>query len=140
MLNRYLLVFTVFISGFGLWMVLSPPQAESANHADIKALIQLPDVQITVDQVVASGFSSPVQVANAGDGSGRLFVVEQTGKIRIIKNGAVLPSAFLNLSSLIACCGERGLLGVAFHPDYSSNGFFFVDYTRAGDGATVVAR
>jgi uncharacterized repeat protein (TIGR01451 family) len=89
---------------------------------------------------VASGFDHPVQVTHAGDGSNRLFVVEQSGRIRIIKNGAVLPTPFLNLSSRISYGGERGLLGLAFHPNYENNGYFYVNYTRAGDGATVIAR
>lgn len=97
-------------------------------------------IDIRVDEVFASGFSYPVQVTHAGDGSGRLFVVEQTGKIRIIKNGAVLTSPFLDLSASVACCGERGLLGLAFHPYYPSNGYIYVDYTRKSDGATVIAR
>src|SRR5690606_19414736 len=90
-------------------------------------------------QQFASGFSSPVEIAHAGDD--RLFVVQQTGQIRIVNaDGTVNPTNFLNLSSVIASGGERGLLGLAFHPDYAENGEFFVNYTRAGDGATVIAR
>lgn len=102
--------------------------------------ITLPEAQITLNQVIASGFSAPIQVTNAGDGTHRLFVVEQTGKIRIVKNGSVLSTPFLDLTGLIVCCGERGLLGLAFHPNYASNGYLYVDYTRASDGATVIAR
>lgn len=98
------------------------------------------DVQITINEIVASGFNKPVQVAHAGDGTGRLFVVEQIGKIRIIKNGQVLGTPFLDISGLVSCCGERGLLGLAFHPNYTSNGYFYVNYTRASDGDTVIAR
>jgi glucose/arabinose dehydrogenase len=97
-------------------------------------------VAIKVDEIVASGFSQPVQVTHAGDGSGRLFVVEQGGRIRIIQNGTLLSTLFLDVSGLISCCGERGLLGLAFHPNYESNGYFYIDYTRAGDGATIIAR
>ena len=100
----------------------------------------LPDVTITVGDILAAGFTRPVQVTHAGDGSGRMFVVEQTGRIKIIQNGQVLATPFLNLASLVACCGERGLLGLAFHPDYQHNGFLYVNYTRSGDGATVIAR
>ena len=102
--------------------------------------VQLPDVEITVDEVVASGLSHPVQVTHAGDGSGRLFVVEQGGTIRIIEQGVVLPQAFLDLSDRTNRQGEQGLLGLAFHPDYTSNGLFYVNYTRDTDGATVIAR
>lgn len=112
--------------------------AQVSNSIQHNSTLQ--DIQIKVDEVVASGFSAPVQVTNAGDGSDRLFVVEQTGKIRIIKNGSVLSTPFLDLTSSIICCGERGLLGLAFHPNYTANGFLYVNYTRSGDGATVIAR
>jgi glucose/arabinose dehydrogenase len=92
-------------------------------------------------QVFATGFDDPVLATSPPNDIERLFVVEQTsGLIRIIKNGTVLPTPFLNLTTLILTGNERGLLGLAFHPDYATNGFFYVNYTRAGDGATVVAR
>ncbi|HZQ62006.1 MAG TPA: PQQ-dependent sugar dehydrogenase [Casimicrobiaceae bacterium] len=87
----------------------------------------------------ASGVSAPVEIVNAGDSSGRLFVVEQGGRIRIIRNGALLATPFLDASSLVVSGGEQGLLGLAFHPQYRSNGRFFINYTRAADGATVIA-
>ena len=90
-------------------------------------------------ELVADGFDQPVQVVDAGDGSGRLFVVEQPGRIRIVQDGQVLPEPFLDLSDLVSCCGERGLLSVAFHPDYANSGDLFVDYTDT-NGDTVVAR
>lgn len=97
---------------------------------------------ITVDTVVASGFNQPVGVYSPGDGSGRLFVVEQGGNIKIIKNGVVLSTPFLNLDpdTQVLSGGERGLLGLAFHPNFKRNGYFFVNYTRRPDGATVIAR
>ena len=82
--------------------------------------------------LVASGYSMPVFLTHAGDS--RLFVVEQGGRIKIVGGGT-----FLDLSTKVACCGERGLLGLAFHPSYASNGLFYVDYTRKSDGATVIA-
>src|SRR5690606_31577365 len=73
-------------------------------------------------------------------GDSRLFVVEQnTGRIRIIKNGVVLPTPFLDIGAKASSSGERGLLGLAFHPNYSSNGYFYVNYTD-NSGNTVVAR
>ena len=89
--------------------------------------------------LVADGFDRPVQIVDAGDGSGRLFVVEQSGRIRIVRDGQVLPEPFLDISELVSCCGERGLLSLAFHPEYQDNGLLFVDYTDA-NGDTVVAR
>lgn len=90
-------------------------------------------------ETFASGFSSPVAITNAGDS--RLFVVQRSGAIRIINaNGTINATNFLNLSTIISSGGERGLLGLAFHPDYATNGYFYVNYTRTGDGATVIAR
>jgi glucose/arabinose dehydrogenase len=90
-------------------------------------------------QTFASGFSSPVAIVNAGDE--RLFVVQRGGLIRIVNaNGTINATPFLSLSSIIVAGGERGLLGLAFHPDYETNGRFYVNYTRSGDGATVIAR
>ncbi len=90
-------------------------------------------------ELVADGFEQPVQVVDAGDGSGRLFVVEQPGRIRLVDDGQVVPEPFLDITTLVGCCGERGLLSVAFHPDYAKTGHLFVNYTdRNGD--TVVAR
>ena len=89
-------------------------------------------------ELVASGLSAPVFVTGAGDGSGRLFVVEQGGVIKVMSPGGT-PSVFLDIRARVSSGGERGLLGLAFHPGYAGNGRFFVDYTRAGDGATVIA-
>src|SRR5262245_54159858 len=90
---------------------------------------------------VASGLSSPLYLTSARDGSNRLFIVEQTGAIKIMAPGAAapLPTPFLNIASKIVAGGERGLLGLAFHPQYQSNRRFFVNYTRQSDGATVVS-
>lgn len=87
---------------------------------------------------VATGLERPVYLTQA-PGDQRLLIVEQTGKIRVLQNGQVQAEPFLDVSSLISCCGERGLLGLAFHPKYAENGFFFVNYTNR-EGNTVVAR
>lgn len=90
---------------------------------------------------VASGFASPTVITHAGDGSGRLFVVEQRGTVRIVNSGGmILPAPFLDLSGRLVSGGERGLLGLAFPPKFSSKRYFYVNYTRAPDGATVVSR
>lgn len=88
---------------------------------------------------VANGFTSPVSITHAGDGSNRLFVTQQGGQIKVIENGIHLPTAFLDISTLISSGGEQGLLGLAFHPNYTSNGHFYVNYTDLS-GDTVVAR
>jgi glucose/arabinose dehydrogenase len=87
---------------------------------------------------VTGGLDGPNGIANAGDGSGRLFVVEQTGRIRIVRDGTLEDAPFLDLSDRISCCGERGLLGLAFHPDFPADPRVFVDFTD-GAGNTVVA-
>lgn len=87
----------------------------------------------------ASGLQNPVEVVHCGDS--RLFVVQQNGIIKIVQDdGTVLPDPFLNISALTSSSGERGLLGLAFHPQFHTNGQFFVNYTRASDGSTVIAR
>jgi glucose/arabinose dehydrogenase len=79
-------------------------------------------------QPVASGLSNPVHLS-APAGDSRLFIVEQVGRIRIVQNGQLLPTPFLDISSKVRSGGEQGLLSVAFHPQYATNGFFFVNYT-----------
>jgi len=88
--------------------------------------------------LVVSGLSAPLRVtAPAGDFQ-RLFVVEQGGRIRLVKDGVLLGGSFLDLSGRISSGGERGLLGLAFHPDYRRNGRFYVNYTDP-QGNTVVS-
>jgi glucose/arabinose dehydrogenase len=100
-----------------------------------------PDLSL---ELFADGFTRPIAVRNAGDGSGRLFVVEQAGRILVVEGGVVLTTAFLDISSVVDSTGnEQGLLGLAFHPDFSNNGLFFVNYTYdpgAGPDRTWVAR
>ncbi len=86
----------------------------------------------------AGGFSRPLFVTNARDKTGRLFVVEQGGRIKVIKAGAILALPFLDIHSLVSCCGERGLLGLAFHPSYATTGKLYINYTDV-NGNTVVA-
>jgi glucose/arabinose dehydrogenase len=109
-----------------------------------------PDVTLTQ---FATGLSSPVALRNAGDGSNRLFVAQQGGAIRILSSaGALNPTPFLTINGSTQCQwsgntvtpgftsgGERGLLSLAFHPSYTTNGRFFVNFTD-GAGDTVVAR
>ncbi len=88
---------------------------------------------------VVSGLSSPVFVTNAGDGSNRLFIVEQGGTVRVLQPGSTTPTLFLDIHTKVVAGGEQGLLGLAFHPEYSTNGRFFVYYTRIADGTIVIA-
>ena len=96
----------------------------------------------TVDEVeltaVATGLSLPVHLT-APVGDPRLFIVEKVGRVRIVANGLLLGDAFLDLSGLVSNGSEQGLLSMAFHPDYSTNGYFYAYYTDT-NGATQVVR
>lgn len=94
-------------------------------------------------QPFLTGLSRPILIRNAGDGSRRLFIVQQAGVIKVLQPGATAPTDFINLSSKIVIPvttgDERGLLGMTFHPQFATNGKFYVNYTRVGDGTTVIA-
>jgi len=114
------------------WMILSTCGVQAQNEGDI-----------TVERAFPSlSFDNPVDLQHAGDGSRRLFVVEQPGQIQVFDNDAAVTSTetFLDITTRVASGGERGLLGLAFHPDYASNGFFYVDYTASGPSRTVISR
>ncbi len=93
------------------------------------------ETQLTTTRIVA-GLSAPIYVTSPPGESGRLFVVQQGGLIRIVKNGQILATPFISIS--VTFSGERGLLGMAFDPDYQSNGYFYVNYVRGS--TTHVAR
>ncbi|MCA0458731.1 MAG: DUF4082 domain-containing protein [Chloroflexi bacterium] len=89
---------------------------------------------------VITGLTKPIYVTHAGDNTGRLFIVEQSGKIKIWQNGAVLPTPFLDVGTLIATGGsEQGLLGLAFPPNFATSKQFYINYTNV-QGDTVIAR
>lgn len=90
---------------------------------------------------VASGLDSPVYITHSRDASGRLFIIEQAGRIMVLPQGAsaTLTIPFLDIKAKIVSGGEQGLLGMAFHPQYTINRRFFVNYTRTADGATVIS-
>jgi glucose/arabinose dehydrogenase len=91
-------------------------------------------------ELVAEGLQRPLYVTDANDGSGRLFVVEQDGRIRIVADGAVVEPSFLDITDRVGAGGnEQGLLGLAFPADFADSGAFYVDYTDL-DGNTVVSR
>ncbi|QJR11732.1 hypothetical protein DSM104443_02814 [Usitatibacter rugosus] len=94
---------------------------------------------LVTPRLVAEGLTQPVAIAHPGDGTGRLFIVEKVGRIQILQNGAVLPTPFLDISPRVSTSGERGLLGLAFDPNYENNGRFFVYYARIEDGALRVS-
>jgi glucose/arabinose dehydrogenase len=113
----------------------SDPQTSTAPAppADLDAL----DITLVP---VARGFDAPLLATNAGDASGRLFVVEQSGRVHVLRNGKrAADGPFLDVSRRISLGGERGLLGLAFAPDYDTSGEFYVNYTDT-NGDTIVAR
>ncbi len=129
----------------GIVMVLAASPAAAGPRDAFPRSLELPKssldpnrVAVTLEQV-ASGLPRPVAVRNAGDSSGRLFIVEQSGRIRILDGDGLRQVPFLDIRDRVGDSGnEQGLLGIAFHPEYAANGRFFVNYTDlAGD--TVVA-
>jgi glucose/arabinose dehydrogenase len=106
--------------------------------AELPAFTACPLVPALVLTPIASGLTAPLFVSGAPGQSGRLFVVEQPGRIVIVDDGTVLTRAFLDVTALTTKGGEQGLLGLAFHPDYANNRRFYVYYTN-GDGDPVIA-
>ncbi|MCM2316645.1 MAG: PQQ-dependent sugar dehydrogenase, partial [Thermoanaerobaculia bacterium] len=88
---------------------------------------------------IATGLDRPVSLTVAPGDAARLFIAEQPGRIRVVKHGSLVVEPFLDIRSRVSCCGERGLLGIAFHPAYQANGLVFVNYTDTS-GNTVVSR
>src|SRR6058998_739583 len=96
-------------------------------------------VRIDLEPFIASGLNQPVYLTNAHDGTNRRLVVEQPGRVSVMQPGSSMRMTFLDITGRVLSGGERGLLGLAFHPQFASNRRFFVDYTRRPDGATVIA-
>ncbi len=86
------------------------------------------------------GLAGPVDVVQAPGEPGRLYVVEQPGRVRVVEQGRVRPAPFLDIRSLVAYGGEQGLLGLAFSPGYARDRTFYVNYTARGDGSTRIVR
>jgi len=106
--------------------LISPPKAFALDCGT-----PVSGESITLERV-QGGFSRPVDMVSVPGDNDRLFIVEQTGTIAVVDlSTRAVVSTFLNIESEVACCGERGLLGLAFHPEYDSNGLFYVNYTRA---------
>ncbi|MFZ5816595.1 MAG: PQQ-dependent sugar dehydrogenase [Bacillota bacterium] len=91
-------------------------------------------------ELLVDGLSGPIAMTHAGDGSGRLFVLEQKGRVRVIEGGRLLPEPYLDLTDRVnSRANEQGLLGLAFHPQYRENGVLYIHYTGA-KGETVISR
>ena len=123
--------------GEGETLVRATYEGVTAGAVVTVALVEPPPPEPLTLELVASGFQSPVFVTHAPADSGRLFVVERGGVIKIVKGGSVLPTPFLDISSRVRAGGEQGLLSVAFHPLYGVSGEFFVYYTDANGDSRV---
>lgn len=119
-------------------LAVGAPGAQSAARTRLAAeSVEGSPVAVALEQL-AMNLDRPVFLTNAGDGSGRLFIVEKDGKVRVYKNGQLLSTPFLDIETLVEDDGnEQGLLSVAFHPNYETNGKFFVYYTGRGDNQPV---
>ncbi len=117
-----------------IWGVLLGTSAAHAATPCVEPPAAAGFPQVTLRQV-AQGLREPVHIAVAPDGSGRLYVLEQAGVVRVVERGQVWPEPFLDIRGQVESGGEKGLLSIAFHPRYRDNGWFFVDYTaRDADG------
>jgi len=123
-----------------LIILLSPPlllaDSSRIRPCEIKGVApSLPEISL---KPVAKGLKNPVHITNAGDGSKRLFITEQAGVIRILKDDRILPGPFLDIKERVKSGGEMGLLSMAFHPKFRENGRFFVNYTSSAGGLHTV--
>ena len=106
------------------------------------ALAQVAPAPLTIRAVpYVTGLSLPVHITSSKDGTKRLFIVQQRGLIRVVNRTTLAVSDFISLTDRVSSSGsERGLLGLAFHPQFATNSYFFVNYTRQSDGATIISR
>ena len=105
----------------------------SSTHAQTIASAALDFDPANIEfKPIANGLAQPLFVTNAEDGSGRLFIIERAGRIRILRNGILLPTPFLDIHSIVnSTVGEQGLLALAFHPNYETNGKFYTVHTNS---------
>lgn len=115
------------------WAILAAAFLLNAGCSSPSSSSTSPLPNLTLTPLV-SGLSSPLGLEQANDGSGRLFVVEQGGTIRIIQNGSVLSQPFLDISGKVITGGEMGLLGLTFHPNFQQSGKLYINYVRSSSG------
>ena len=128
-MSRASLLVVVLLFGSGLTPI-DPAVAFAQEASGVR-------IETLVD---GEGLARALGLVDPGDGSGRLFVVQQNGRIRIVENDVLLPKLFLDIFDRISCCeNERGLVGLAFHPKYRKNGFFYVVYVNQ-NSRTIVSR
>jgi glucose/arabinose dehydrogenase len=128
--TRFFLLFILVLSS----LTFSNCGGSSQSSASQPPSPGPPTPLVLAVNTVVSGLNAPVDLQNPNDGSGRLFIVEQAGTIRIVTNNSLLPTPFLDIHNQVDFGGEKGLLGLAFHPNYSQNRRFFVNYDRVVSG------
>jgi glucose/arabinose dehydrogenase len=135
-MRRSLLV--VFLAGCGGGND-GPPAIDARDPTDAAVATCTPKNGTAIDfETIATGLDQPL-LAAAAPGDPRLFVIEQTGKVRVIKNGQLLDAPFIDIADNVLCCGEQGLLGIAFHPNFGQNDRFYVHHTMKGTAEHVIA-
>lgn len=131
---RFKSIYQIFGAGFCLLIIFYGMGQNSA-----KADASFEPANIGFRQI-ATGLTQPVFITNAGDGSERLFIVERAGQVRLVKNGTLVPTAYLDIRSIVNSTGsEQGLLALAFHPNYENNGRFYTVHTIQ-NGSLVLSR
>jgi glucose/arabinose dehydrogenase len=128
-----------FIGGF---LAIAIPSMTTIADSASPFVANTLDLEFNVSlEQVGSGFEQPLYLTHAGDGSGRVFVVEKRGRVSLLEDGERVTPAFLDIVSKVQSNGyEQGLLGLAFHPNYEENGFFFIYYTDRQTNNQVVSR
>jgi len=126
-------LFIVLISQQGL--SAEPQNTATTKLCGVKEILPLPIIKL---EIAVKELKDPVHITNAGDGSKRLFIVEQAGVVRILKDGKLLPVPFFDIKKKVKSGGEMGLLSIAFHPEFAENGRFFVNYTSPKGGLHTV--
>jgi glucose/arabinose dehydrogenase len=140
MMTGFVLALSLLLPACGASTEVPPLPAASLTPRLPTPLPSFPDPSAYEWAPVVSGLDLPVDIQNAGDGSGRLFIVEKGGRILVLQNNQLLPQPFLDIRSEVdSRATEKGLLGLAFHPHYAQNGTFFVYYIDLS-GNSVVAR
>jgi glucose/arabinose dehydrogenase len=128
-------------SGFSLllsWACSTPTDTNTTQSSETTAAITIS----TADAHPGLKFDAPVEYTYANDGTNRMFIIEQSGRIKVVNQatGAKSADTYLDIKNKVAYGGEMGLLGLAFHPKFKENGYFFVNYTKNNPRETVISR
>lgn len=121
-------------------LTLETTAKPGASPTPASAAVTIPDTGNYTWNILTDGITSPTDIQSARDGSGRLFIVERPGRIRIFQDGKLAEAPFLDITNIAGSNGaEQGLLGLAFHPQFASNGYYYVNYTDK-NGNTHISR